>query len=236
MTARTVITVDGLAGTGKTTLSRLLAQKLGFIHFSTGLLYRVVGYLALKHNIDAEDGGQLAQLLSQNQIRLESDGLSARVLVNGQDISPQLHSPRVSEATSKIARHAEVRNALIDVQRSAFGDLPLVAEGRDMGTVIFPEAKVKFFVQASEDVRVARRLAQLKQDAGGNERCDFKDLESQMRIEILERDQRDASRELAPTCAAQDAIIIDNSSETLTQVVENMYAAVSQAGVLKDQV
>lgn len=228
---RIVITVDGLAGSGKTTLSQALAARLGFVHLNSGLLYRAIALLTLRQGISPDAGREAAELVSRHKIELAlDDKLSSRVLIDGLDVSGELQGPRVSQATSVAAAKAEVRAALINTQRNAFAGKNMVAEGRDMGTVVFPEAKLKFFVQASPEVRAARRLKQLKEVAisrgEGASETDLNVLKRNMEIEIYERDRRDASRLVSPVYAAPGAIIIDNSEQTLTEVVESMYDAV----------
>jgi cytidylate kinase len=229
---RKVITVDGLAGTGKTTLSRLLAERLGFVHMSTGLLYRAVGYLALRAGVPRENEMQVAEVIRKHEICLvlsqgdDLSGRSARILVDGEDVFDQLYSPQVSEATSEVAVHPAVRNALIAAQREAFPGEGLVAEGRDMGTVIFPDADVKFWVATDENIKVARRLQQILEKEQGISHERKLQLEREMQIEIHERDKRDQERGLAPTVQGEDMVHIDNSSDSIAEVLEQMLSYV----------
>ncbi|NBW40783.1 (d)CMP kinase [bacterium] len=235
MRPRRVITVDGLAGTGKTTLSKLLAERLGFVHMSTGLLYRAVGYLALRANVSRDDQSKLAELIRTHDIKLvlgrksSGDDRSARIVIDGDDVFDSLYSPQVSEATSEVAVHPAVRDALVAAQREAFPGEDLVAEGRDMGTVIFPEADVKFWIETEEKIKVARRLQQIleKEQLISEERK--VQLAHEMRIEIHERDKRDQERGLAPSIQGADMVRIANSGSTIEEVLQEMIAHVTSA-------
>jgi len=218
---RCVITVDGLAGSGKSTLAQLLSEKLVFVHFNSGLLYRAVGYLALQNGIKPNDESGVLNLLKQTSI--EMNEVEAVQIKDQRITAEELHQTRISEAASLASGFASVRACLNNLQRNVFKGSGLVAEGRDMGTVIFPEALVKFFIEASVEVRVARRLAQLKV----NEQDEAK-LKREIEIEIIERDERDKNRAVAPTVAAEGAVIIDNSSLPLTKVVQYMYDIVAK--------
>lgn len=231
---RYVVSVDGLAGSGKTTLAKLLAKRLKFIHFSSGLLYRAVGYLALREKVDVGSEKKLCNLVKKHSIRLVVRAGSSRVLIDGRDLTRYLHTPEVSEATSKSSTHRKVRALLCDAQREAFHPANLVAEGRDMGTVIFPDATLKFFIVANQKVRVERRIKQLDEGKGTVGKAARVDnlLKQKIKIEITERDSRDSKRKVAPTKPARDAIIIDNSRESLTKVLKSMYDAVAKKGIL----
>lgn len=230
---RNVITVDGFAGSGKTTISKLLADKLNYVHLSTGLLYRAVGLLALKEGVDVNDPLALKNMILAHKIELimgpERSGV---VLVDGQDVSRELHAPAVSEAASQTSRHREVRGALSSAQREAFPGVNLVVEGRDMGTIIFPDAPLKFFVSVNPETRVKRRIIQLHGPQALNDPELMARIKRDIEIEILERDKRDSERDVAPTKPAQDAILIDNSAETLTLVIQNMYDAAASRGLV----
>lgn len=229
MKARPVITIDGPAGSGKSSISALLANKLGWINLNSGLLYRAAAYSALKSKTPLTDGQALSKLIKTLKIELKEDASGHGALyLNGKLTGEELRTPEVSEATSKISTVAEVREALRDAQRNAFAGRPLVAEGRDMGTVIFPDAQLKIFLTVSESARIERRIAQLKTEAEKNGKvlpeADIEWLRSQMKIEIKERDTRDTGRKVAPLKPAEDSITVDNSNqsleETLNQILE----------------
>jgi cytidylate kinase len=227
---RKIITIDGLAGSGKTSISKALAEKIGYIHFSTGLLYRTIGYLALEANLNIEEPRLVSEFLNNKLIKLINENNSIVVLVNNQKLSADLHIPKVSEITSKVSEIEIVRKFLLPVQKEALPDTSFIAEGRDMGTVVFPDADLKFFIEVSLQTRVERRLKQLERpNMSENER---NSLIKQMEVEITERDNRDTNRSISPTVAASDAIIIKNEAQTLTQIVEKMYDLVAKAGLL----
>jgi len=230
---RVIITIDGLAGTGKTTISLLLAEKLGFIHFSTGLLYRAVGLLLLTDKIDSNDQNLALETVRKHSIKLgiSENLISASVLIDGVDVTEQLYIPEVSESTSRAAQHSAIRRELLELQRQAFLGKNLVVEGRDAGSVVFPEADLKFYIETKESVKVERRLKQLEERLAGKSASELNNLKEQMKIEIHERDERDQSRALSPTKCMPDMVFIDNSSQPLEFVVEKMYKVVTERGI-----
>lgn len=221
--SRIVITVDGLAGSGKTSLSRALARELGFAHLNSGLLYRGIGFLCLQHNVDLDDEAAIGRLLKSHSVELRSEG---ELLIDGIERAAELMTPVVSEATSKTSRFPVVRAYLLEAQREAFPGRGLVAEGRDMGTVVFPAAPLKFFISASVAVRVARRLQQLSASPG------IVLDEATIQREILERDERDSTRAVSPTKGATDAVLIDNSGLPMAEVVASLRSVVKERGLI----
>lgn len=232
---RTVITVDGLAGTGKTTLSEKLAYELGFVHLSTGMLYRTVGLLSIRDGVSRQDDKALSDIINKNKIALKliekDNSTKAVVELNGAIIFDELYTPKVSEATSEVAVHSTVREALVAVQREAFLGSNLVAEGRDMGTVIFKDAVIKFWVHTDEEIKVKRRMAQIINKNPHISETEKIELENQMQIEIHERDKRDQERGLAPSVKSSDMILIDNSSRTVDEVLAEMLRCVREKGL-----
>ena len=214
--SRRVVTVDGLGASGKSALARHLAERLGYAHLNSGLLYRSAGFLAHRAGIPLDDGTRIAAELKQHSIILQHDPvLGAIVVINDKPYEAELMARDISEAASQVAKHAQVREHFLGIQRDAFAPMGVVAEGRDMGTVVFPEAPVKFFVEARLDVRAKRRFEQLLSKGQAA------DLES-ISHELAERDNRDATRSTAPMKPAQDAVIIDNSDTPLEQTVDRM--------------
>ena len=216
-----VLTIDGPSGSGKGTISRMVAQRLGWHYLDSGALYRAVGVAAGWNDLDLDDAGALVRCAFDTEIRFReaADG-ELRVLVNGHDATDELRTETAGAAASAIAAIPEVRAALRDRQR-AFRQPPgLVADGRDMGTVIFPDAPFKVFLTASAEERAERRYKQLK------EKGVSVTLEGLLR-EILARDARDASRAVAPLRPAEDAIRIDTTGLPIDAVVARVLGIVT---------
>ncbi|MDN3613182.1 (d)CMP kinase [Vibrio gallaecicus] len=208
-----VITVDGPSGAGKGTLCMLLADKLGFHLLDSGAIYRVLALAAIHHGLDTESEDVLVPLATHLDVQFIAEGDLVKVILEGEDVSGELRKEETGMAASKVAALPRVREALLRRQR-AFSAAPgLVADGRDMGTVVFPEAEAKIFLDASAEERASRRLKQLQQK-GLDVR--FDDLLS----EIQERDDRDRNRPVAPLRPAEDALVLDSTSMNIEQVVE----------------
>ncbi|CAK2742208.1 cytidylate kinase [Vibrio crassostreae] len=208
-----VITVDGPSGAGKGTLCMLLADKLGFHLLDSGAIYRVLALAAIHHGVDTESEDALVPLATHLDVQFIAEGDLVKVILEGEDVSGELRKEETGMAASKVAALPRVREALLRRQR-AFSAAPgLVADGRDMGTVVFPEAEAKIFLDASAEERASRRLKQLQQKGLD---VKFDDLLS----EIQERDDRDRNRPVAPLRPAEDALVLDSTSMNIEQVVE----------------
>ncbi|MEZ9763431.1 (d)CMP kinase [Vibrio splendidus] len=208
-----VITVDGPSGAGKGTLCMLLADKLGFHLLDSGAIYRVLALAAIHHGVDTESEDALVPLATHLDVQFIAEGDLVKVILEGEDVSGELRKEETGMAASKVAALPRVREALLRRQR-AFSAAPgLVADGRDMGTVVFTQAEAKIFLDASAEERASRRLKQLQQKGLD---VKFDDLLS----EIQERDDRDRNRPVAPLRPAEDALVLDSTSMNIEQVVE----------------
>ena len=210
-----MITIDGPSGSGKSTVSRLLARRLGFSFLDTGAMYRAVGYKTLHDKVDEEDREALTALLENLDLHLLPGREDTRVLLDGRDISTEIRTAEMGLVASRISAIAAVRKKLTELQRRIGGEGNFVAEGRDMGTVVFPGAPCKFFLDATPEERARRRTAQL---AEKGEKADYESILAQ----IKKRDLDDSSRPIAPLVAAADAVHIDSSAMTIEEVLAFM--------------
>jgi len=214
MKKRIVIAIDGPSSAGKGTVAKIVAQKLGFSYLDTGAMYRCVA-LTLKNNeVDINDDTKISEILNNTKIRLSSDdNKSLKVELNGKDVSKEIRTPEISRLSSDIATKISVRSFLTKLQREFAQNSNVVAEGRDMGTQVFPDAYVKFFIDASVEVRTNRRYLQLQQ---AGIKTDIENL----RKDIENRDYQDKNREIAPLHPAINAVIIDTTNLEIDQVVD----------------
>lgn len=211
MQLRGVVTIDGPGGAGKSTVARALAQQLGVKYLDTGALYRAVGLWLQSQGVEPQEGAQLTEALERLDLRLQ-DG---RILVDGRDLTERVRSAEAGMVASRFGALRAVRAFLLDLQREQALCGPVVADGRDMGTVVFPLAPVKVFLTADARVRARRRVGELEQLG---QPADLKEIEAQ----ILARDLADSSRAIAPLKPAEDAVIIDSSDLTIEQVVDRL--------------
>ncbi len=216
MTEVPVLTIDGPSGAGKGTVSRIVARRLGWRFLDSGAIYRALAWAASRRGVDLDDADAVARVAREMRLEFICDE-DVKVMVDGEDVTDRLHTEECGRIASKIAAYPQVRRALLDKQR-AFRQPPgLVADGRDMGTVVFPDAPYKVFLTASAEERARRRYLQLKaQGLDVNLDQIIKDLE--------ERDRRDREREESPLVPAKDAVVIDSSDLSIDEVVDRVLA------------
>ncbi|HCH02350.1 MAG TPA: (d)CMP kinase [Vibrio sp.] len=208
-----VITVDGPSGAGKGTLCMMLADKLNYHLLDSGAIYRVLALAALHHGVDTESEDALVPLANHLDVQFIAEGDLVRVILEGEDVSKELRKEEAGTAASKVASLPRVREALLRRQRAFSAEPGLVADGRDMGTVVFPNAEAKIFLDASAEERTQRRLNQL-QLKGLSGKFD------QLLCDIQERDDRDRNRAVAPLRPADDALVIDSTLLSIEEVVD----------------
>ena len=206
-----IVTIDGPAGSGKSTAAKTLAARLGFEYLDTGAMFRAVGLALLRRGIDPADGERIPPVLPD----LRLDMPPGRVFLNGEDITPLIRTPEVSSAASKVAVHPAVRRFLAAQQRAVAAGRDMVCEGRDQGTAVFPDAFRKFFLTADPRARAERRWRELLA------RGDPVSFEEVLHAQE-ERDRRDASRDLAPMVPAPDAVILDTTRLAIEQVIDRL--------------
>jgi cytidylate kinase len=216
------VAIDGPAGAGKSTTARLLAARLRYDLLDTGAIYRVMALLARRSGVPWEDGPGVAALADGLDLKFRLEGGVNHVVVGGVDTSKEIRTPEMSDGASRVSALPEVRDALLDLQRRLGAEGGVVVEGRDIGTVVFPDAGAKFFLTANADERARRRVAELQ--AAGRP-ADF----AATRAEMQARDERDSNRSVAPLKQAPDAVAIDSSGLTAEEVVSRMAAIVAGA-------
>lgn len=215
MTDIPVLTIDGPSGSGKGTLAQRMAAELGWHYLDSGALYRVLAQAALQAEIDLADESALAELAATLPVTFDVEADKLTVLLNDQDVSLLIRSEQAGNAASKVAAIPAVRSALLQRQRD-FRQLPgLVTDGRDMGTVVFPDAPYKVYLTASAEVRASRRYKQLKEKGIDSNLAD-------LIKEITERDERDQQRDVAPLKPAADAIILDSTALGIDAVFQRV--------------
>jgi len=210
-----VVTIDGPAGAGKSSVAKQLARRLGYRLLDTGAIYRAVALTANARGVAWSDAAGCAEIARALDIRFDFVGDKNHVYLGDRDATAEIRAPEISQGASQVSAHPEVRAALLELQRRLGAGGGVVVEGRDTGTVVFPDAHAKFFLTASEAERARRRVAEL---AASGTTVDY---DVTLR-EIHERDVRDASRDVAPMVAAADAVVVDSSTQTLEEVVESL--------------
>jgi len=216
-----IIAIDGPSGVGKSTLSKVLSHELGYLNLDTGAMYRAVALAASRLGVDARDHDALRHICDDIVIEFARDKGGERVLLGDEDVSSEIRSPEISLLTAAVAACPDVRLAMVARQRELGIGGGVVLEGRDIGTVVFPQADVKFFLKASSEVRGKRRFLELQSKGV--------DVDLARTIaEVEARDTADISRTASPLVQADDAVVIDTTELDITQVLDRMFAVVAE--------
>ena len=218
-----IVAIDGPAGAGKSTASKILARRLGFSLVDTGAIYRSAALVASGRGVAMEDETQLVELLERMGLKFQVAGDENRVFLDGQDVTAQIRAPAVSMVASRISAIPSVRKALLPLQRKLAlqSEGGAVLEGRDIGTVVFPDADAKFFLDASPEIRARRRYEELFQKGVDLSMSD-------VLADQIKRDRDDSTRQVAPLRPAEDAIVLDSSLLPVSEVVQTMEKVVRQ--------
>jgi len=219
-----IIAIDGPSGAGKSTLGKMLAKKLGLLYLDTGAMYRAVAVSVLRHQIGFDETDRIADIAENAKIDLTGEPDAMTVLLNGDDVTAEIRTLEVAQAASVVSTVSEVRRVMVEHQRQIGESAPkgCVLEGRDIGSVVFPNADFKFFLTAKPEARARRRYEEDKTKGRVS-------TYEQTLAEINERDERDVSRKDSPLTIADDAVVIDTSDLDLTEVFERMLAAIGGA-------
>jgi cytidylate kinase len=209
------IAIDGPAGAGKSTIAKMVSKKLNCIYVDTGAMYRAVALFFIKNGIASDDEKRIAKEIENIHVDIQFEVGEQRVLLNGKDVTEEIRAERVGKWASEISKYTVVREYLVKMQREVAAKQDVVMDGRDIGTVVLPQANVKIYLTASSKIRAMRRYNELTQKGVF---CDIHDIEQG----IMERDAQDMNREISPLRQAKDAILIDSSNMTIDEVVEKI--------------
>lgn len=211
------IAIDGPAGAGKSTIAKAIAKKLEFIYVDTGAMYRAMALYVIRQNVDANDVTGIAKACKNVHVTITYQNGEQQVILNEENVTNLLRAEEVGKMASAVAKHNDVRTKMVDLQRNLAVTSNVVMDGRDIGTVVLPNADLKIYLTASSKERARRRYAELTQKG---EKCDINAIEQ----DIIDRDRQDMNREISPLRQAEDAILIDSSDMTIDQVVDAVIA------------
>ena len=215
------IAIDGPAGAGKSTIAKMIAARKNYIYVDTGAMYRAMALYLYRNGIDADDSAAISQKCGEPDITIEYRDGEQVVLLNGENVNRYLRTPQVSDMASRSSVNPDVRERLMELQQELARKENVVMDGRDIGTVVLPDAQVKIFLTASVDVRARRRYLE---DIGKGMQADLGEIAAQ----IKERDERDMTRPVAPLKQADDAVLVDTSDLTIEEVVEKILAIIDE--------
>ena len=215
------VAIDGPAGAGKSTIARAAAKKLGFIYVDTGALYRAVGVYSLRNGLDTENPETVEGTLPHIQVELQFQDGVQHVLLNGEDVSEEIRTPQASMAASAVSAVPAVRRFLFDLQREIAAKNDCIMDGRDIGTVVLPQAEVKIFLTASPETRAMRRFNELQEKGAP-------DTYEAVPADLKQRDYIDSHRAVAPLKPAEDSVLVDTSALTLPQSVEKVIEVIKE--------
>ena len=224
MTKKPVIAIDGFSSTGKSSISKIIAKKLGLIHMDTGALYRGVTYFALQNCTDENRNIDIQKLITNlSQVKLEFQNIDGelQLFLNGKNINREIRFPQVSDNVSQVAKEADVRNYLLKTQRVIAEKGGVIMDGRDIGTVVLPNADYKFFMTASQDERARRRFLELEL---AGEKIDIETVKQN----LISRDKIDSEREVSPLKQADDAILIDNTNINKEETIDLILSSIKK--------
>jgi cytidylate kinase len=225
---RPVIAIDGPAGAGKSTMAAHLARRFGFLNLETGAMYRALALKAISNDLGFDDEGVLMDIAQHTRIELEPQFEGNRIFLDGVDVSRRVRDIDVTAAASQVSIHPQLRAWMVGQQRKMGASGGVVMEGRDIGTVVFPDAEVKIFLDANPEVRGNRRYRQIAPGTKGSEGANPVVTEEALVKELRERDARDRNRAESPLRPAEDAVILDSTTLTLAEVLEAAEAIVRE--------
>jgi cytidylate kinase len=219
------IAVDGPAGAGKSTIARLVAERLGFVYVDTGAMYRTIALFCLRREIALEDEAQVSSAVSEARITISHQDGVQQVMLNGENVSGLIRTEQVGNTASTISAYPAVRAHLLNLQRELAASTNVIMDGRDIGTCVLPKAQTKIYLTASPKVRAMRRFKELKEKGV---MCNLQEIEQ----DIIERDQKDMNRLIAPLKQAEDAVFVDGSDMTIEEVVSAIIRAAKLHGLV----